>query len=179
VVRNAIKELVKLRDDGKKINFQLLLSGDGITDDSMLLWVCDCLREFRAKGAWLTFQFNEADLRNNLKPALKLIEGLKKINCRIGINHFDDTSSNATLLSHLPIDIVRLSPHFMEGLASNEQQQNHLNQLNGRLQAEGYRTIATGVEDANTLAILWNVGVNCIQGNFLAEPSETITFDED
>jgi diguanylate cyclase (GGDEF)-like protein/PAS domain S-box-containing protein len=179
VVRNAIKELARLRDEGKKINFQLLLSRDGIADESMLLWVCDCLREFKAKGAWLTFQFNEEDLRNNLQPALKLIDGLKKINCRIGINYNEESSSTETLLNRLPVDVVRLAAHFMDGLASNEQKQNKLNQLNARLQSDGYRTIATGVEDANTLAMLWNIGVNCIQGNFLSEPSDTITFEED
>jgi len=179
VVRNAIRELARLRDHGKKINFQLLLSPDGIADESMLLWVCDCLREFKAKGAWLTFQFNEKDLRNNLQPALKLIEGLKKINCRIGINHYEGNASDESLLQHLPVDIVRLTPQFMDGLAINEQKQNQLNQLNARLQSDGYRTVATGVEDANTLAMLWNIGVNCIQGNFLSEPSDTITFEED
>ncbi|MES9936895.1 MAG: EAL domain-containing protein [Sedimenticola sp.] len=39
------------------------------------------------------------------------------------------------------------------------------------------KTIATGVEDANSLAILWTVGVNYTQGYFLQEPSATIAYD--
>jgi EAL domain-containing protein (putative c-di-GMP-specific phosphodiesterase class I) len=33
------------------------------------------------------------------------------------------------------------------------------------------------VEDASSLALLWTTGVNYIQGYFLQEPSERITYD--
>ncbi len=35
------------------MNFHVHLSRDGALDDSMLLWICDCLREFKVKGSWL------------------------------------------------------------------------------------------------------------------------------
>jgi len=179
VVRNAIMELVKHRLHGKKINFHILLSADGINDESMLLWVCDCLREFKAKGAWLTFHFNENDLRDQIKPALALMEGLKKINCKVAISHYSDSPSTAPLLQHLPVDVVKLSPEFITNLASNPQNQEKLTEVNRRLQEEKFKTIASGVEDANSLAILWNVGVNYIQGYFLQEPSRSISFEDD
>jgi EAL domain-containing protein (putative c-di-GMP-specific phosphodiesterase class I) len=53
-----------------------------------------------------------------------------------------------------------------------------MNRVNARLQQGGYKTIASNVEDAGSLAILWNVGVNYIQGYFLQEPTNTITFEE-
>lgn len=179
VVRHAIAELDKHRRDGKRINFHIMLSQDGMADESMLLWVCDCLREFKAKGAWLVFQFSTQDLRSTLKPARKLIDGLKKINCRIAISHYENKSSHKALIQHLPMDIVRLSPSFVDNLANDEDQQDLLNEVNEQLQEQGVKTIATGVEDANSLAVLWNVRVNYIQGYFLQTPSSTIAFDED
>ena len=81
------------------------------------------------------------------------------------------------LLKHLEIDVVKLSPEFMRGLATEQQQQDRMNEVNRKLQDAGYKTIASSVEDASSLAILWNIGVNYIQGYFLQEPSSTITFD--
>ena len=179
VVRNAIRELASHRRNGQKIIFHLILSRAGIEDDSMLLWICDCLREFRAKGAWLVFQFRENDLRNALQPARELIEGLKKINCRIAVNNYTETDTTEGLLKHLAIDIVKLSPECMRDLATDTSQQEKMSAINKRLQTEGYKTIASNVEDAGSLAILWNIGVNYIQGYFLQEPSNTITFEED
>lgn len=179
VVRNSIRELASHRRNGQKIIFHIILSRAGIEDDSMLLWICDCLREFRAKGAWLVFQFRENDLRNALQPARELVEGLKKINCRIAINNYTESNTGDGLLKHLGIDIVKLSPEYMRDLATDASQQEKMRAINKQLQADGYKTIASNVEDAGSLAILWNIGVNHIQGYFLQEPSSTITFEEE
>lgn len=179
VVRNAIRELASHRRNGKKIIFHIILSRTGIEDDSMLLWICDCLREFRAKGAWLVFQFREADLRGAVQPARELIEGLKKINCRIAVSNYDESDTGDSLLKHLDIDMVKLSPDFMRDLGTDQSQQDRMNAFNKKLQAAGYKTVAMSVEDAGSLAILWNIGVNYIQGYFLQEPSSTITFEEE
>lgn len=179
VVRNAIRELASHRRDGKKIIFYIILSRSGIEDDSMLLWIVDCLREFRAKGSWLVFQFRENDLRNALKPAQELIKGLKKINCRIAINNYIESDAGDGLLKHLDVDVVKLSPELMRGLATDTQAQDRMIEINRKLQEDNYKTIASGVEDAGSLAILWNVGVNYIQGYFLQEPSSTIAYEEE
>jgi diguanylate cyclase (GGDEF)-like protein/PAS domain S-box-containing protein len=179
VVRNAIRELASHRKQGKKIVFYIILSRAGIEDDSMLLWICDCLREFRAKGAWVVFQFRQTDLRAALQPAKQLISGLRKVNCRIALNNFGQQDLNDPLFKHLDIDVVKLSPEFMRGLANDQQQQATMSQVNGMLQEAGYKTIASNVEDAGSLAILWNVGVNYIQGYFLQEPSNTITYEDE
>jgi len=179
VVRNAIRELAAHRKSGKKIAFFIILSRAGIEDESMLLWICDCLREFRVKGSWLVFQFRETDLRAALAPAKQLIDGLRKVNCRIAINNFAGEDAEDPLFRHLDIDIVKLSPEFMRNLASDNAQQEAMNRVNARLHDAGYKTVASNVEDAGSLAILWNVGVNYIQGYFLQEPTSTITFEDD
>jgi len=177
VIRNAIRELASQRRDGKKIVFYLILSRPGIEDDSMLLWICDCLREFRTKGSWLVFQFREGDLRAAFKPAKELIAGLKKINCRIALSNYSDSDTADALLKHLDVDIVKLSPELMRDLAKDARQQDRMERANTKLQDAGYKTIASSVEDANSLAILWNIGVNYIQGHFLQAPSSTISFE--
>ena len=178
VVRNAIRELANHHKTGQKIAFYIILSRAAIEDESMLLWICDCLREFKAKGSWLVFQFREVDLRAALIPAKALIDGLHKVNCRIALNNYAGDDADDPLFQHLDIDVVKLSPEFMRNLASDHAQQEAMNRVNARLQQGGYKTIASNVEDAGSLAILWNVGVNYIQGYFLQEPTNTITFEE-
>jgi len=39
------------------------------------------------------------------------------------------------------------------------------------------KSVATGVEDSQSLAYLWTAGVDYAQGFFLQEPSETITYE--
>ena len=108
VVRNAIREMASHRRRRKKRSSSTSSCPVRIEDDSMLMWICDCLQGVRAKGSWFVFQFRENDLRSSLQPAQDLISGLRRINCRIALNNYRDTAQ--PLLNHLEIDIVKLSP---------------------------------------------------------------------
>jgi EAL domain-containing protein (putative c-di-GMP-specific phosphodiesterase class I) len=64
----------------------------------------------------------------------------------------------------------------LDGLSENQQKQDILNQLNESVQAQNIKTIATGVEEASSLAILWTIGMNYIRGYFIQEPTQTISY---
>ncbi len=176
IIRNAIASLSKQRRQGRKVSFFISLSEASLTDKNTLLWICDCLREFEARGGWLTFQIREKHAREHLKPTAQLIDGLKKIKCQIAIDHFGLQSKPEALLNHLQVDFAKLAPSFVRELNSNQQKQDELNSLNEAILNQNIKTIATGVEDANSLTVLWTVGVGYIQGYFLQEPSETIEY---
>jgi len=177
VINKAIEELAEQRKEGKKVNFFISISSSGLEDEGMLLWICDCLRKHSAKGPWITFQIQDKDLRNHIQNAKKLIEGLKKIKCQLAIDQFGSNPKAETLLKHLPVDFVKFDFELMQDLASNQEQQDNLNELNALAKEHNIKTVAMGVEDANSLAILWTVGVNYIQGYFLQEPSENISYE--
>lgn len=177
VINKAIEELAEQRKEGKKVNFFISISSAGLEDEGMLLWICDCLRKHSAKGPWITFQIQDKELRNHIQSAKKLIEGLKKIKCQLAIDQFGANPKAETLLKHLPVDFVKFDFELMQDLASSQERQDHLNELNAMAKEHNIKTIAMGVEDANSLAILWTVGVNYIQGYFLQEPSENISYE--
>ena len=177
VIRKAISELTQHRRMGHKVNFFINISGPSIDDEMLLLWICDCLREFEAKGSWLVFQIKDEDARNRAPGLSKLLEGLKKIKCNISIDHFGLAPKPDAYLQNLPIDFVQFDQELVAGLAGNQEKQDKFNQLNRMVQESGIKTIAAGVDETNSLTILWSVGVNYIRGYFIQEPSPTINFD--
>jgi diguanylate cyclase (GGDEF)-like protein/PAS domain S-box-containing protein len=177
VIKTAIAKLAKHRAKGEKINFFINISGASLENDPLLLWICDCLREHEAKGSWFVFQISESDARLKLPEIQKLAEGLHKIKCKLSIDHFGLLPKPETLLSALPVDFVQYDPKLLQGLSENQQQQDQLNQLNALISNTETRTIAAGVEEPNSLAILWTVGVNYIRGYFIQEPSPKIGYD--
>jgi diguanylate cyclase (GGDEF)-like protein/PAS domain S-box-containing protein len=177
VIKHAIEELVIHRNQGHKTKFFIHISESGIKDESLLLWICDCLRESNAKGAWIIFQFHEDDVRANTQDAKKLISGLKKIRCEIAVDQFGLKPKNELMLKHLPIDYIKIDPSLSAGLCQSQDKQDTLGEINKSIQGFDIKTIAMGVEDANSLAVLWTVGVNYIQGYFMQKPTETITYE--
>ena len=177
VIRRAISELAKHRRMGHKVNFFINISGPSLDDDMLLLWICDCLREFEAKGSWLVFQIKDHDARNRMHELHKLLESLKKIKCKISIDHFGLAPRPDAALLNLPVDFVQFDQQLVEGLAGDQDKQDKLNELNHLVQESNIKTIAAGVDETNSLTILWSIGVNYIRGYFIQEPSSNINFD--
>jgi EAL domain-containing protein (putative c-di-GMP-specific phosphodiesterase class I) len=178
VIRHAIAELSSQRKQGQKVNFFINISAASLEDDSLLLFICDCLRDFGAKGPWVTFQCTDSDARTHLQKLEKLSEGLKRIKCKLCIDHFGLAKKpEAIFSSDLPLDYVQFAPSFLDGLSENQEKQDSLNQLNELIQAKNIKTIASGVEEASNLAILWSIGVNYIRGYFIQEPMQSIDYD--
>lgn len=177
VIRHAIREVASHRSQEQKLNFLINISSAGLRDDSLLLWICDCLREFKAKGAWLTFQLRQQDILKNLDAVEQLVDGLKKINCRIAASHFPCEQEAITLIQHIAFDMVIFAPDVVSNIAKDKDQAALLKNYNDQVQIKGVKTVITTVERADQLAILWHVGVDFIQGNFIQEPTSTITYD--
>jgi diguanylate cyclase (GGDEF)-like protein/PAS domain S-box-containing protein len=177
IIRSAVREVASHRAQGHKLNFLISISAAGIQDDSLLLWICDCLREFKAKGAWLTFQLRQQNVLKYLDTVEQLVEGLKKINCRIALDCFPCEQEAITLIQHIAFDIVKFAPDVVTNIATDKDQAGLLKNYNDQAQAKGVKTIITAVEHADQLAVLWNVGVDFIQGNFIQEPTDTIAYD--
>ncbi|MEW8497239.1 MAG: EAL domain-containing protein, partial [Candidatus Thiodiazotropha taylori] len=74
-------------------------------------------------------------------------------------------------------DFVQFHSSFLSDLSENQDKQDKLNHLNELVQAEDIKTIASGVEEAGSLAILWSIGINYIRGYFIQEPSDSIDYD--
>ncbi|HDK37743.1 MAG TPA: GGDEF domain-containing protein [Thiolapillus brandeum] len=177
VIRKSISEVARHRSDGHKLNFLINLSTPAIEDDSLLLWICDCLREFKAKGAWLTFAVSHNDVIGHLEKMEQLAEGLHKINCRIALTHFPFEQEAVNVVKHLKFDVVRFSPDISGKLTQDKEQQELLKSFSQQLQRENVKTIVTHIEAAAQLTILWNVGVDFIQGDFIQKPVDTIIYD--
>lgn len=176
VVRQAIAILSEQRRQGAKVSFSLTVSCPSLQDNRLLPWIYDCLKEFQAGGSWLTFQIREKHAREHLRETLNFIDGLKKVNCQVALDRFGLLPKPETLLDQLPLDFVRLAPSFVEKLASDQHKQDVLYGMHQLILSHGMQTIATGVEDSNSLSVLWTLGVGYIQGNFLQEPSLSIAY---
>lgn len=177
IIKQAIAELAQQRAGKRKINLFIQLSADTLKDEELLIWICDCLQMYNAKGPWLTFQIADKDIRTNPTRTRELVKGLKRISCRLAITRFGVTAKYESLLKHLPVDLIKLDNSYIELLAKDLQRQKQLAALCKLAKEYGVRVIAGGVEDADSLHFLWDAGVHYIQGYLLQEPVESISYD--
>jgi EAL domain-containing protein (putative c-di-GMP-specific phosphodiesterase class I)/GGDEF domain-containing protein len=170
----AIEVLGQQRQAGHRLRFFINLAEDTFRNPSIILHICDCLRALDVRGNWLSFQFQEELIPDNMASLVTLIEALKQIKCRVAINRFGATERSEMILKALPVDFVVFMPAFARGLADDPSKQQRLATLAKLAQDNGVKSIVTGVEDARALTVLWTAGVDYVQGNFLQRPSPTL-----
>ena len=76
------------------------------------------------------------------------------------------------LLAHLPVDFIKIDGTLMQGLSVDQDLQQRVREFVEQAKARKVGTIAERVEDANTMAVLWQLGVEFIQGYFVNEPEQ-------
>jgi len=173
-IRQAVQAIGEHRGAGHPLNLFINLAEDSFRDPGLIIWICDCLREHDVRGSWLTFLFQEELVEANLASLTRLIEGLRKIKCRVAINRFGVTNRPEALLQGIPLDFVLFQTEYAQGLADDKDKQEKLLGLANLAREYNVKSVVTGVEEARTLTILWSAGVDYVQGNFLQRPSPTL-----
>ena len=152
------------------------LSRDSVLDNTFTEWLRTQLANGTHTPARICFQITESIAEQYMTAALGQFGELKKLGFRLALERFGSGRDPIKLLSSTPLDFIKIDGALVQDLAGNPEIQAAVKKLveqAGKLKIE---TIAERVEDANTMAVLWQLGVQFIQGYFVNAPEEvTIT----
>ncbi len=73
---------------------------------------------------------------------------------------------------------MKLDGTLMQGLSQSAEKQERARKLVELARKVNAVTVAERVEDANTMAVLWQLGVGYIQGYFVNMPEQVVLGDE-
>ena len=103
-----------------------------------------------------------------------LAAALRQRHFRFALEGFGSGRDSIGLLETMPLDFVKIDGTLMQGLATDPQLQLRVRTLVEAARKRNIQTIGERVEDANTMAVLWQLGVQYIQGYFVNEPEEVV-----
>ena len=155
--------------EASEATFFMKLSEASITTPDILDWIAATLQGHKGMQASIMFEVAQNVVEKHLKTAAKLAEGLKKIKCGFAVDNFGVDKSGLNTIKHVPMDFLKLEGSFMEELRENPDKREDIQQIIDLAQENDIQTIAGQVEDANSLATLWQLGINFIQGNYVQE----------
>ncbi|MFK8030782.1 MAG: EAL domain-containing protein [Gammaproteobacteria bacterium] len=172
--RWVIASAIRFCKQQKKCRIFVRLSVNSILDETLFEWIKQQVTGSGVEPSLLVFQVTENDSENNLKPVKELATSLSGINCCFAIEHFGLGSHPLQLLEHIPVDFVKIDGSLMEGITTDKKlQQKVKNFVSGAI-AKNINTVAERVEDANTMAVLWQIGLQYIQGFYVQGPEEIV-----
>ena len=176
IIDNAFKQLTLLRQDGRDVSFFIKLSGSTLTDASLPAWIKEKLREYRLVSDGIVFEISETIASNDLKNSMTFIKAMQQLNCKVALEHFG-CSNQPQILKHLHVDVLKIDGSLIEGVASSKDNQEKVKSLVELARSYEKLCVAERVDDAGDLAILWQYGMDLIQGNFVQEPHKELEYD--
>lgn len=150
------------------------LSRDSITDPSLPVWLGNQLKSVVIDPQRMVLQVGEETAAQYVREVTALQEHLALMKIRFAIDGFGSGRDTATQLSHFKPDFVKIHGALMQGLITDQDKQKRVKELVDLARNSGAITIAERVEDANTVAVLWQLGVEHIQGYFVNAPEEVV-----
>ena len=155
------------------------VSKDTVLDKSLLPWLDAQLKSLRIEPKRLCIQVTE-DLANQyVRPTKELAESLRKLGFRFALEHFGTGRDPLKLLADIDMNFIKIDGSLMQGLSTNQIQQQRVKGLVEAAKRRGMETVAERVEDANTMAVLWQLGVEFIQGYFVNAPEDVTMSSSD
>jgi len=177
VVRHVIELLKSRAASGFKTVFFIKLAVETLNDAEFVVWLERNLADAAVNPRQLVFELMEADVSVALLAAGQLFGHLRRLGCAVALERFGATLNAAQLLSHVQVDYVKLDAAFVHNLVRNPGNRDSVRDILDHASKSGVMVIAGFVEDAASLAALWQCGVNFIQGNFLQEPDAVLDYD--
>jgi len=150
------------------------LSRATLADTSLPDWLSNQRAAARVEPKRMVFQLHEYAASQHLKEAAALQSRLGEMGFRTALEGFGSGRDTEALLNHLKPDFIKVDGSLMQGLALSQEKQQRVKELVELARARGATSIAERVEDANTMAVLWQLGVEYIQGYFVNAPEAVV-----
>lgn len=142
------------------------LSRESILDDSLLDWLKARAQSTRLRPAQVCFQISEELALQHLKESQQTAKRLREAGFMFAVDHLGAGRDATQLLGHLPMQFVKIDGSLMQGLHRDKDLQRKVGSIAARANELKIKTIAERVENANTMAVLWQLGIAFVQGNF-------------
>lgn len=176
IILEATKKLAAHIENGHKVSLFLNVTTNTFHDDSLIPWLNVALKAGNIPPSAIIFQFLESDIRDSLKPAIGFSESIKELGCKISVTNFGQASDPLKTLNHIRGDYAKIAGSFTDDIQSGGDTQMLRAMVNSIGECDA-QAIISGVENAASLAQLWQIGVDYIQGGYLAGPADNMDYE--
>ena len=177
VALETIKHLSNLNSASTRVQLIATLSYHTLCDPSFVSWLGVAIKAAKINPSTLVFQFQEAEVRQHLTAAKKIISDCSSMGIEMCINQFGRALEPLSLLEHIDVDHIKIDASFSVELQENPKNKSALESLLKELHRQNKITTVPFVESASIISSLWQMGVHCIQGYYLQPPSAAMNYD--
>ncbi len=146
------------------------LSKQSIIDTTTATWMEKHLDDQNFDCSRLVVQIPERDAAKYIKQTRALVQHTRKLGIGFALEHYGIATERFQILDILKPDYIKLDGELMHTLTTNADLQNSVTKVVTAAQERKIKTIAERVENANAMAVLFQLGLDFMQGHYVHEP---------
>ena len=146
------------------------LSSQSVLDPASITWMeqefdtCefDCTR--------LVIQIPERDASKHIRQTRAVVKSLRAIGVGFALEHYSIDKDSFEILDILKPDYIKVDGELMHSLITDKEMQQNVENIVCAATERNIKSIAERVENANAMAVLFQLGLDYMQGHYVQEP---------
>ncbi len=153
-----------------QVSLAINISGMTANDRSWLRALKGHLRGRPDLARRMIIEVTETVALHDIEESARFLSAVRDLGCRVAIDDFGAGYTTFRHLKALPVDIVKIDGSFVQGIATNPQNQLFIRNLLGLAESFSLETVAEKIETREDAAFLRDEGVGLLQGYYFGKP---------
>lgn len=154
------------------------MSTQSLMDSATASWMQQKLDEEGFDCSRLVIQVPEREAAKHIKQTRNIAQRARKLGIGFAIEHYGIDQERFQILDLLKPDYIKIDGELMHTLMTDKEMQDAVSRVVSAAQERNIKTIAERVENANAMAVLFQLGLDYMQGHYVHEP-EVVLQDTD
>jgi diguanylate cyclase (GGDEF)-like protein len=176
--RWMIKSAIEFCNNNNADRVFVRLSRQSVLDPSTAAWMEQEFDKRDFDCSRIVTQFPERDAAKHIKQTRKLVKQLRKLGVGFALEHYGIDQERFQILDLLKPDYIKIDGELMHSLMEDSQMQSSVQNIVNAAHTRKIKTVAERVENANAMAVLFQLGLDYMQGHYVHEP-EVVLEDRD
>lgn len=168
--RWMLQSAVKFCEQGDADRVFVRLSQQSIKDTSTASWMQQKLDDEGFDCSRLVIQVPEQDAAKHIKQTQALVKHAHKLGIGFALEHYGIDQERFQILDILKPDYIKIDGELMHTLTTDAAMQSAVSNIVKAAQERNIKTVAERVENANAMAVLFQLGLDFMQGHYVHEP---------
>lgn len=170
VLHKVLAQLEQWHTSGLEIKIAINLSMRNLSDENLPNDIAQALASYHIPPSSLTLEITESSIMLNPALANATLTTLSVLGVQCAIDDFGTGYSSLAYLKNLPAAEIKIDKSFITGMTTDENDAIIVHATIVMAHNMGYRVVAEGVENAETLELLQILGCDVVQGYYFSKP---------
>jgi diguanylate cyclase (GGDEF)-like protein len=146
------------------------ISGRQFSDASFVGDVASILAATGVDPFRLIIEITESQMMDDVPSSIRTLRGLRELGVQLAVDDFGTGYSSLSSLRHLPVNHLKIDRSFIETVGTDSDDSIIISGIIGLTHGLGLSAVAEGIETAEQLAKVRDLGCNYAQGFYFSRP---------